>query len=290
MASEAPWEHPSTNPDAVVVPSIVGNAKRLAGKVIVVSGGTQGCGEGIAIACAEEGAEAVVICGRQEAKGAAVSAQIEARGAKALYVKADLTEPEQCKNVVAQAEEAFGRVNGLVNCAAVATRGDWFDASVELIDRLYALNFRAPFLMTQGAAKVMAKTKTGGSVVNIGSINGHGGQSNLPVYSCTKGALMTMTKHAAWALRREKIRVNYLAVGWMYTPAEDALMQSEGSAATWIDDADKNHPYGRLLRPADIAKQVVHLLSDDAVMQSGGIIDFHENYGLCCWDGQPKSA
>ena len=138
--------------------------------------------------------------------------------------------------------------------------------------RLYALNMRAPFLMMQGAATVM-KDNGGGSIVNIGSVNGHGGQSNLPVYSSTKGALMTMTKHAAWALRRDKIRANYLAVGWMYTPAEDALMQSEGSGPEWIDSADKNHPYGRLLRPVDIAKMVVHLLSDDSVMQSGGIID-----------------
>jgi hypothetical protein len=56
-----------------------------------------------------------------------------------------------------------------------------------------------------------------------------------------------------------------------------------------VEAADANHPYGRILRPADVAKQVVHLLSDDSVMQSGGIIDFHEKFGLCCWDGQPKS-
>jgi len=199
-----------------------------------------------------------------------------------------LTDAEQTKNVIAKAFEEFGRIDGLVNCAAVATRGDWYDTPVDLIDRLYSLNMRAPFLMMQGAANVM-KDNGGGSIVNIGSINGHGGQSNLPVYSATKGALMTMTKHAAWALRKDKIRANYLAVGWMYTPAEDALMQSEGSSAEWIDEADKNHPYGRLLRPVDIAKLTVHLLSNDSVMQSGGIIDFHENYGLCCWDGQPKS-
>lgn len=281
---------PSKNPAAVSIPTIGPVAKRLAGKVIVVSGGTQGCGEAIAIACAEEGAEGVIICGRQEDKGAAVAQEIEKRGSKALYVKADLTDADQAKNVIAQADATFGRIDGLVNSAAVATRGDWYDTPVDLIDRLYSLNMRAPFLMIQGAANVMKRTGSGGSIVNIGSINGHGGQSNLPVYSCTKGALMTMTKHAAWALRRDKVRCNYLAVGWMYTPAEDKLMQSEGSDATWIDDADANHPYGRLLRPVDIAKLVVHLLSDDSIMQSGGIIDFHETYGLCCWDGQPKSA
>jgi NAD(P)-dependent dehydrogenase (short-subunit alcohol dehydrogenase family) len=283
------WGTPSKNPTAVSIPEIGPSAKRLTGKVIVVSGGTQGCGEAIAIACAEEGAAGVVICGRQEDKGAAVAEEIRSRGAEPLYVKADLTEAAQAQNVIAQAAEKFGRIDGLVNSAAVATRGDWYDAPVELIDRLYALNFRAPFLMMQGAANVM-KNNGGGSIVNIGSINGHGGQSNLPVYASTKGALMTMTKHAAWAMRRDKIRANYLAVGWMFTPAEDKLMQSEGSAPDWIDTADANHPYGRLLRPVDIAKLTVHLLSDDSIMQSGGIIDFHENYGLCCWDGQPKSS
>jgi len=256
----------------------------------VVSGGTQGLGETIALAAAEEGAAALIICGRSEENGRKVAAAIEAKGAKALYVKADLTVVAEAENVIAQAEKTFGRIDGLVNCAAVATRGEWGEVTEAHIDRLYHLNFRAPFMLTQAATNVMKKTGTGGSVVNIGSINGHGGQSNLPVYSSTKGALVTMTKHAAWALRKWLIRANYIAVGWMYTPAEDALMQSEGAGADWIDQADRNHPYGRLLRPVDIAKLVMHLLSDDAIMQSGGIIDYHENYGICCWDGQPKST
>eukprot|EP00657_Telonema_sp_P-1_P003299 TRINITY_DN18062_c0_g1_i1.p1 TRINITY_DN18062_c0_g1~~TRINITY_DN18062_c0_g1_i1.p1 ORF type:complete len:145 (+),score=41.14 TRINITY_DN18062_c0_g1_i1:170-604(+) len=144
--------------------------------------------------------------------------------------------------------------------------------------------------MTQAVANVMRREGKGGSIVNIGSINCRGGQSNLPVYSCTKAALQAMTHHAAWALRRERIRSNYLAVGWMYTPAEDAIMQKEGASADWIDKADANHPFGRLLRPVDVAKMVIHLLSDDAVMQSGATIDLHESYGICCWDGQPVSA
>ena len=257
-----------------------------------MTGSTQGCGESIAYACADEGAEGVVVCGRQDALGQAVAAEVEARGAKSLYVKADLTNVDDVKNIIAQTDATFGRLNGLVNSAAVATRGEWLGegkADEELIDWLVALNFKAPFLLTQGAAEIMAREGTGGSVVNIGSINGHGGQSNLPVYSCTKGALMTMTKHASWALRNERIRANYLAVGWMFTPAEHQLMQDEGKPESWIADADADHPFGRILRPNDIAKAVIHLLSDDSVMQSGSIIDFHENYGICCWDGQPEA-
>eukprot|EP00591_Stephanopyxis_turris_P013571 CAMPEP_0195511864 /NCGR_PEP_ID=MMETSP0794_2-20130614/4032_1 /TAXON_ID=515487 /ORGANISM="Stephanopyxis turris, Strain CCMP 815" /LENGTH=284 /DNA_ID=CAMNT_0040639535 /DNA_START=74 /DNA_END=928 /DNA_ORIENTATION=- len=272
------------------LPSFQGNATRLVGKVIVITGSTQGLGEGIALACAHEGAEGLVIVGRQADKGAAVVKAVEAIGSKAIYVKADLTEPESIKKVFEAADATFGRVDGLVNSAAVAPRGDWYTENVELVDWVYKLNFRAPFLGIQNAAKIMKREKRGGSIINIGSINGHGGQSNLPAYASTKGALMTMTKHSAWALRREHIRVNYIAVGWMYTPAEDKIMQKEGASPDWIKGADADHPYGRILRPIDIAKQVIHLLSDDSVMQSGGIIDFHDKFGLCCWDGQPKST
>ena len=259
--------------EAAPLPSLEGSAKRLVGKVIVITGSTQGLGEGIALACAHEGAEALVIIGRQEAKGAAVVEAIKAIGSKAIYVKADLTEPESIKKVCAvavfvvcvcvhafcarllfallvalpvslakvsvnahahclsqqagstinnqshvarqvfeAADDAFGRVDGLVNSAAVALRGDWYTEDIDLVDWVYKLNFRAPFLSIQNAARIMKRERRGGSIVNIGSINGHGGQSNLPAYACTKGALMTMTKHSAWALRREHIRVNYLAV------------------------------------------------------------------------------
>lgn len=211
---------------AVAVPPTHGSAKRLSGKVILVTGGTQGCGEGILQACADEGAEGLVFCGRQDDLGKSVQASLEAKGVSALYVKADLCVADDVQNVVKQADAKFGRIDGLVNCAADCTRGEWIGdnkATVELLDRQYALNFRAPFLLTQGVAEVMTREKTGGSIVNIGSVNAHGGQSNLPVYSSTKGALTTMTKHAAWALRKERIRSNYIAVGWMFTPAEHKL-------------------------------------------------------------------
>lgn len=232
------------------------------------------------------------MCGRSEDKGAEVVAAIAAAapGCTAIYVKCDLTVPGDIEKVAAKTDEAFGKCDGLVNSAAMATRGEWGSITAEHCDKLYKLNFRAPILMTQAATNLMIRGATGGSVVNIGSINGHGGQSNLAVYASTKGGLMTMTKHSAWALRQHHIRANYIAVGWMYTPAEDAMMQSEGASPEWIKKADAGHPMGRILRPVDVAKLVVHLLSDDSAMQSGGIIDLHENYGLCCWDGQPDSS
>jgi NAD(P)-dependent dehydrogenase (short-subunit alcohol dehydrogenase family) len=135
---------------AAAVPASEGNSKRLAGKIILVTGGTQGCGEGILHACADEGAAGLVFCGRQEELGAAVQASLEAKGVAALYVKADLCVAAEVQNVVTLADDKFGRIDGLVNCAADTTRGEWTGenkATVELLDRQYALNFRAPFLV-----------------------------------------------------------------------------------------------------------------------------------------------
>jgi NAD(P)-dependent dehydrogenase (short-subunit alcohol dehydrogenase family) len=292
MDSAPPAKRPCTGvPEAAApVPATTGSPRRLAGKIILCTGGTQGCGECILHACADEGASGLVFCGRQESLGQAVQEALEAKGCQALYVRADLAVAADVATVLAAADKKFGRLDGLVNAAASTERGDWVGsnkASLDHLDRLYALNFRAPFLLLQGAAEIMIRESSGGSIVNIGSINGHGGQSDLPMYSCTKGALTTMTKHAAWSLRKERIRTNYIAVGWMFTPAEHKMMTGFGKRpATWIDDADKGHPFGRILRPADVAKLVVHLLSDDASMQSGSVIDLHENFGLCCWDGQ----
>ena len=94
-----------------------------------------------------------------------------------------------------------------------------------------------------------------------------------------------MTKSAAWALREQRIRCNYITVGWMFTEAEDVMQQQgEKRPADWCKTADADHPYGRILRPVDVAKLTVHLLSDDSAMQSGSVIDLHERFGQCAWD------
>jgi len=258
---------------------------RVGGKVFVVTGGTQGLGEAIALLLADEGAAGVVICGRSTENGARVSAELEKRGTtKALFVRADLGDEADCRAVMRAADETFGRVDGLVNCAASTQRGTWDDATVEHMDFLYRLNFRAPFILTQAAQKIMKREGKGGSIVNIGSVNGAGGISILPMYSSMKGAINTMTKNAAFAFRKDKVRVNCIAVGWMATPAEhDTMTGHHGKPEDWLDAADAAHPFGRILRPRDIAKMTVHLLSDDAEMQTGSIVDIHEQF-FGCWD------
>ena len=142
-----------------------------------------------------------------------------------------------------------------------------------------ALNVRAPFLLMQGASRLMERDGRGGSVVNIGSVHCYGGMPKLAAYATSKGALLTMTKNFAFAKRRARIRANYIALGWMHTPTEHATMLSEGQPEDWlVSVADPSHPFGRILRPWDVAKLVVHLLSDDAAMQTATCTDLHERF------------
>ena len=274
MTDTAPAAGAADAPEPAPAP----RAGRVAGKFVIVTGGTQGCGEGVAHALADEGVAGLTICGRSESNGAKVKAALEAKGCRCVYVKADLSVAEECAQVVAEHDAAFGRCDGLVNCAASSERTSWDDATVEQFDRLYALNVRAPFVLMQAAVKLMERDHSGGSIVNVGSVNGMGGMPKLALYSTTKGALLTMTKNLAFAKRASRIRANYIATGWMATPAEHTMMLSEGNSADWLEAADAAHHFGRILRPADIGACCVYLLGDEGAMLSGDVINLHEKF------------
>lgn len=247
---------------------------RLDGKVVIVTGGTQGLGEAIALHCAGAGAKGVVICGRQEAKGKKVSARIEELGAKAEYVQADLSLVEDCRNIVARCDQVFGRVDGLVNAAADTFRASLEDLTPEFWDFQFAVNVRAPFLLTQGAVRIMRREQIKGSIVNILSVAAYCGLDILPAYSSTKGALATFTKNVANGLRKDQIRVNGIMLGWTDTPNEHIVQMQQGSPDNWLEIAEETSPFGRILKPDDVAKFCVYLLSEESGILTGSNMDF----------------
>ena len=194
--------------------------QQLAGKIAVVTGGTQGLGEAIARLFAERGATGIVICGRDEGRGAKVKAALEGLGAKALFVRADLAEVAQARQVVRACDETFGRVDCLVNAAALTDRGTILDTTPELFERMFRVNTEAPFFLMQDAIRVMKREQIEGAIVNILSVSAHGGQSFLAAYAASKMALGTLTKNTAFAVLPDRIRVNGLNIGWMDTPGE----------------------------------------------------------------------
>jgi NAD(P)-dependent dehydrogenase (short-subunit alcohol dehydrogenase family) len=251
-------------------------AQRLDGRVLIVTGSTQGLGAACARRAARLGAAGIVICGRDSGRGETVRTELEALGSDAVFVQADLADPESCAGVVRACDERFGRLDGLVNAAGLSTRGTLDDTTVELWDRLFAVNVRAPFLLMQQGARLMRSSGAGGSVVNIVTMASHGGEPVLMAYASSKGALATLTRNAAYALQPDLIRVNGLNIGWTATEREHGVQVETGRADDWLAEADANSPLGRLLRPDDIAPMVTYLLSDAAKMVTGSVIDFDQ--------------
>ncbi len=249
---------------------------QLDGKVIIVTGGTQGVGEAIARHSAECGAAGVVLCGRQQQKGEAIAGEIEAGGCPALFVQADLADVEECKGIVAACDDRFGRVDGLVNAAADTNRGGLEDTTAEFWDYQFAVNVRAPFLLTQQSVQIMKREKIAGSIVNILSVAAYCGLDCIMAYSATKGALSTFTKNVANALRVNQIRVNGINLGWTDTPAEDDVQRKMGRPENWLEIAEQASPFGRLLKPMDVARLCAYLLSDESGIVTGSLMDYSQ--------------
>jgi NAD(P)-dependent dehydrogenase (short-subunit alcohol dehydrogenase family) len=250
-------------------------AQRLDGRVLVVTGGTHGLGAAIAARAARLGAAGIVTCGRDETRGEAVRRELEALGADAVFVAAELADEAACRAVVATCEARFGRLDGLVNAAGLSTRGTLDETSVELWDRLFAVNVRAPFILMQEGARLMRRSG-GGSIVNIITMASHGGEPVLTAYAASKGALATLTRSAGYQLQPDRIRVNGLNIGWTATEGEHAVQTETGEPEDWLAAADAGAPLGRLLRPDDVAPMVTYLLSDAAAIVTGSVIDFDQ--------------
>jgi NAD(P)-dependent dehydrogenase (short-subunit alcohol dehydrogenase family) len=249
----------------------------LEGKTAVVTGSTQGLGEAIAHLFAERGVAGLVVTGRNEKNGARVKAALEAKGVKTVFVRADLAVLEDADKIVAAADRAFGRVDILVNSAGLTDRGTIWDTQPELFDRIFAINVRAPFFLMQHALKVMDRERTKGSIVNIISMSGHGGQSFITAYSASKGALITLTKNVAYSVMNRQIRVNGLTIGHMDTPGEDRIMKTfHGADDSWLQSAEAQKPFGRLLKPDEVARAVAFLASAESGLMTGSIVDFDQ--------------
>ena len=242
-------------------------------RVYVVTGSTQGIGEAIAAALASAGAAGLVICGRNAQNGGRVKAALEAAGAIAEYVPADLENAEDCRRVVRACDERFGRLDGLVNAAGITERGTIEDTSLELWDRMFAINTRAPFLLMQEAIRVMKREGRGGAIVNIVTMSSHGGQPKLTAYCASKGALATLTRNVAHATRFERIRVNGVNIGWTATPNEHRIQLAEGQPEDWLARAEAEQPMGRLITTEDVASITLFLLGPKSGVMTGSVID-----------------
>jgi NAD(P)-dependent dehydrogenase (short-subunit alcohol dehydrogenase family) len=249
----------------------------LEGKAVLVTGGTQGLGAAVAIAAARNGAD-VVVTGRRADVGERFAGDVATRfGRSVSYVQADAGNVAQNQEAVATTVQRLGRVDCLVNCAGLTTRGTMLDTTPELFDQHVAVNLRGPFFLMQAAIKDMVCRGEGGSIVNIITMAAHGGQPYLAPYVASKSGLVGLTRNAAFAHRWDRIRINGVNIGWTETEGEDATQRRfHGAGDDWLEKAAAGVPMGKLGQVDEIADFVVFLLSPRSGVVTGSVLDWDQ--------------
>jgi NAD(P)-dependent dehydrogenase (short-subunit alcohol dehydrogenase family) len=256
---------------------------RMDGKICVVTGATQGLGAAIARRLAAAGAAGVVITGRNAAKGTAI---VDSLSCPARFVQADFASVADCQRVIAETDATFGRIDVLVNAGASTARGTILDTTPDTFEALFATNVRGPYFLMQAAIRLMIAKDIQGAICNIGSISALAGQPFINAYCASKGALTTLTANTAFSVMGNRIRVNQLNVGWMASDNERSL-QLASAGADWEAAATANLPFGRLVDPEEAARAVNFLVSDDAGLMTGAIVNFDQSVWGAVAGGMP---
>ncbi|GJH14538.1 SDR family oxidoreductase [Caballeronia novacaledonica] len=243
-------------------------------RTIFVTGASQGVGEAVARHFSVAGDSNIVLVARDSVRLNRVARELQDKGCETLAVQADLSNVEDCRRAVKEAETKFGSIDVICNCAGLTLRGDIFNTTVDTFDSLFAVNVRASFFVIQTALPGMIAAKRGGVVINISSMLSYGGPSFLLPYAATKAALNVITKNVANTVKFERIRVHAINLGWTDTPAEhETQTKVHGLPEDWATSEGKKQPFGRLLKADDPAKLCVFLASDNAAMMTGCVID-----------------
>ena len=242
----------------------------LKDKAILVTGSSTGIGKAIAERCIAEGAR-VLIHGLDETE-----TKVTAQKLGQPYFSNDLAKPESAEELIAETVKHFGRIDGLVNNAALITRADLVETDASFFDLIMSINVRAPLLLVR-AALPHFRIQGKGVVLNIGSLNAYCGEAKLLAYSMSKGAMMTMTRNLADAYSREHIRVNQLNLGWTLSENEIKIKIKDGLPEDWYKNVSKTFaPTGSLMTPEQIAPHAVHWLSDMSEPVSGAVCELEQ--------------
>jgi NAD(P)-dependent dehydrogenase (short-subunit alcohol dehydrogenase family) len=247
---------------------------RLENKVIIVTGSCTGIGKAIAKRCVAEGAK-VVIHGLEAELAAEIVSELGADVAVA-HVE-DLTNAGCAETLVQLATSKFGRLDAVVNNAAMVSAGNIHTTDLAFFRRMLEVNTLAPFALIRAALPHLRESH--GSVINIGSVNAWSGEPNLMPYSVSKGALMTLTRNLGDTLMREDgVRVNQINPGWVLTENEAKRKREHGLKDDWYADLPKVYaPSGRILWPEEIAACAAWLLADECGPISGQVFDLEQH-------------
>lgn len=243
---------------------------RLNHKTVLVTGGALGIGRATCLLLAREGARLAVTDVRDD-EGAALVTEIERAGGSARYWHLDVSREAQVERVVAQATALLGPIGVLVNNAGIAgankpthevTEAEW--------DAVQAVNVKGVFFCTKHVIPGM-KAAGGGSIINLSSVYGLVGGADVPPYHASKGAVRLMTKTDALLYAKDKIRVNSIHPGYIWTPMVEGVGRGDGGGdlEAFRRQVGELHPLGHLGEPDDVAYGILYLASDESRFVTG---------------------
>jgi len=245
----------------------------LDGRVALITGASRGIGKAIALTLAKYGAHVVLTSRKQEALDK-VAEEIKSAGGMATPIACHVGKMEQIENLFKEIKDRFGRLEILINNAATNPYfGDMLGADEGIWNKTNEVNLKGPFFMIQHAAKLMMEA-SGGSIVNVASVNGIKPAPYQGIYSITKAGLIMLTKAYAQELADKNIRVNALLPGLTETKFSQALFQSKEI----YDFAVGRIPMKRHAEPIEMAGAVLYLVSDAASFTTGVCIPCDGGY------------
>jgi NAD(P)-dependent dehydrogenase (short-subunit alcohol dehydrogenase family) len=241
---------------------------RLHGKVAIITGAAVGIGRATAERMAEEGAS-VALLDTNADEGAAVAASLTARGLKAHFWVLDVSREADVSRVFAEVATHFGRIDVVVNNAGVAGANKPTDQITEAEwDWVQAINVKGVFFCTKHAIAHLRRAG-GGGIINLSSIYGLVSAADVPPYHASKGAVRLMTKTDALLYAADRIRVNSIHPGFIWTPMVDGFLRAQGDVEAGKPAVAALHPLGHMGEPDDIAWGCVYLASDEAKFVTG---------------------
>jgi len=262
--------YPASQADMKIAPdSDLSNYKaagKLTGKVAIITGGDSGIGRAVAIAYAMEGADVAILYNVNDGDANKTKELVEARGGQCLPIKMDVRKPEACEAAVAQTVEKFGKLNILVNNAAFQmVREDITELTIKQFHETFETNVFGYFHMFKAAFRHLGE---GDVIINSGSIVGKIGKGFLVDYAASKGAVHTFTKSLAQNLADQKIRVNAVVPGPVWTPNIPATMTKEQ-----VETYDDDNFMKRAGQPEELAPSYVFLAAEDSSFITGALLD-----------------